>query len=380
MAQIQNERDKILQAAPVRFETPPNLKAARSIDLLASATQFKQAAGGGSTTPTSITLTAILKLVEGTVSWSITQGVATLVPSGNSVTIAGASMTSEAITVQASLNYDGDTYTRTISITKVADGAPGSPGSPGSPGTRGTVSLFTNIAGSSWSDAVANNLITTTTGSSVKVIGDEVTQANTSATFAQTRYWSGTAWVVRTNDVPASRIIGQLSTGQISGLGALALLNQVNLGTSQVSGNLPNSQVSGLGSLATQNAVNGLTQVTNLGNLAFVNQLAANQIGAGTLAAGVIYAGTISANQVTAGTISASVVLNGNYFYSGSGVAYLGAAGNDYGLAVDVTKRVHIEWPIDGTVGDTILMTGRKFWMNIGGTGAVEVEIGARIP
>src|SRR5690606_19663529 len=130
------------------------------------------------------------------------------------------------------------------------------------------------VAGSSWSDAVANNLITTTTGSSVKVIGDEVTQANTSATFAQTRYWSGTAWVIRTNDIPASRITGQLATGQISGLGALALLNQVNLGT-QTTGSLPNSQVSGLGNLATQNAVNGLTQVTNLGNLAFVNQLAA---------------------------------------------------------------------------------------------------------
>jgi hypothetical protein len=83
-----------------------------------------------------------------------------------------------------------------------------------------------------------------------------------------------------------SQVTGSLAAGNVSGLGALALLNTVNL----------NTQTTG--------ALNGLTQVTNLGNLAYANAIAANQIGAGTLAAGVIYAGSINANQVNAGTFT----------------------------------------------------------------------------
>src|SRR5690606_22154207 len=79
---------------------------------------------------------------------------------------------------------------------------------------------------------------------------------------------------------------GSLAAGNVSGLGALALLNTVNL----------NTQTTG--------ALNGLTQVTNLGNLAYANAIAANQIGAGTLAAGVIYAGVINADQVNAGVFT----------------------------------------------------------------------------
>lgn len=82
-----------------------------------------------------------------------------------------------------------------------------------------------------------------------------------------------------------SQVTGQLATGNITGLGALALLNTVSL----------NTQVTG--------ALNGVTQVTNLGVLAYADGLAANQIGAGTLAAGVIYAGSINADNITSGTI-----------------------------------------------------------------------------
>jgi len=83
-----------------------------------------------------------------------------------------------------------------------------------------------------------------------------------------------------------NQVTGQLANSNVSGLGALALLNTVNL----------NTQVTG--------ALNGLTQVTNLGNLAYANAIAANQIGAGTLAAGVIYAGLINASQVNAGVFT----------------------------------------------------------------------------
>ena len=83
-----------------------------------------------------------------------------------------------------------------------------------------------------------------------------------------------------------SQVTGQLASGNVTGLGALALLNKVDLNTQTVG------------------ALNGQTQVTNLGSLAYANAIAANQIGAGTLAAGVIYAGTINADNITSGTIT----------------------------------------------------------------------------
>src|SRR5690606_33613986 len=92
-----------------------------------------------------------------------------------------------------------------------------------------------------------------------------------------------------------SQVTGALAAGSVTGLGALALLNTVNL----------NSQVTG--------ALNGLTQVTNLGNLAYVNGLAANQIGAGTLAAGVVYAGTVNAANVNGGSFAGKSFTGGTF-------------------------------------------------------------------
>lgn len=75
----------------------------------------------------------------------------------------------------------------------------------------------------------------------------------------------------------ASQITGQLANGNVSGLGALALLGNVNLATTQV-----------------------------------VGDLAASRIGVGTLAAGVIYAGTVNADKVNAGSFA------GKYFTGGT--------------------------------------------------------------
>ncbi len=107
----------------------------------------------------------------------------------------------------------------------------------------------------------------------------------------------------------ANDVTGALAAGNITGLGALALINKINLGT-QADGSLSYANVTGLGALATQDTVNGSTQVTNLGNLAYANSIAANEIGAGTLAAGVIYSGTINANQINAGTITSVTLLS----------------------------------------------------------------------
>lgn len=125
----------------------------------------------------------------------------------------------------------------------------------------------------------------------------------------------------------ATQVTGQLASGKVSGLGALALLNQINLAT-QATGSLPYSNVSGLGALATQNSVNGSTQVTNLGSLAYANSIAADQIGAGSLAAGVIYAGSVSASQITTGTMTSGSINTSGYIRAygnyATGVSYGG--------------------------------------------------------
>ena len=76
----------------------------------------------------------------------------------------------------------------------------------------------------------------------------------------------------------ASQITGQLANGNVSGLGALALLGNVDLATTQV-----------------------------------VGDLAASRIGVGTLAAGVIYAGTINADKVNAGSFSGKEFTGGTF-------------------------------------------------------------------
>lgn len=96
----------------------------------------------------------------------------------------------------------------------------------------------------------------------------------------------------------ASDVVGALAAGNVTGLGALALLNTVNLNTQTVG------------------ALNGATQVTNLGTLAYANAIAANQIGAGTLAAGVIYAGTVNVENLVGTTISGKTI-------SGSSAVYI---------------------------------------------------------
>jgi hypothetical protein len=76
-------------------------------------------------------------------------------------------------------------------------------------------------------------------------------------------------------DLATANIIGKLSTGSISGLGALAALSAVDV-----------------------------TQVNNLGRLATANRIYADEIGTGVLAAGVVYAGTINAENINAGTFT----------------------------------------------------------------------------
>lgn len=240
MATTQNDRDVLLQAAAVRvvpvlipIDSVDGLPGvigginnaisdvsamASGIAISASDPFFTRTAVGG-VTPATITLTATLKGITGTVTWAVIAGSATLTPSGNTVSVNGASVSGYSVTIRASLG----TYSATFTVPKY-----------------GALSAQ-----------------------------DQVNLTN--------------------------QVTGQLASGNVTGLGALALLNVVNLNTQTVG------------------ALNGATQVTNLGTLAYANAIAANQIGAGTLAAGVIYAGTINANQINAGVINGSSVSGALY-------------------------------------------------------------------
>jgi hypothetical protein len=139
-------------------------------------------------TPSSITLTAtLLGGLAGTVSFSATSGV--LSGTGNTRTLTTSGIVAPGATVTASVTDAYGTYSESVVIARILNGTTGTAGSDG---TRGSVTAY--ATGSSWSDATANSKITEVTGSSTKVIGDTVTISN-GTSFAETKYWSGSAWV-----------------------------------------------------------------------------------------------------------------------------------------------------------------------------------------
>jgi hypothetical protein len=75
-----------------------------------------------------------------------------------------------------------------------ATGATGATGSIGPTGNRGSVQLAGATSGSSWSDSVANSVLTNA-GYTYKVIGDMVTLYNTSINYSESRVWNGSAWI-----------------------------------------------------------------------------------------------------------------------------------------------------------------------------------------
>ena len=323
MAAIVNYRDVLLQAASPRVlpvPIPELIKEQlRRLKITASATTVTE--DGATTTPASITLTAVKEgTLTGAVTWAATG--ATVVGSGDTVSVAGTSIADAGATVTASVTQDGKTYTAQINLTKVKvpkglriETSATTFIGRGSPTNPATITLIAERSGGlagtvTWSVFAGSATITssgdtcTVTGSTVA--GYSVTIKATvgahSATIALTRL--GGLSVQEKVDL-TSMVTGQLANGNVSGLGALALLNVVNLNTQTVG------------------ALNGATQVTNLGTLAYANAIAANQIGAGTLAAGVVYAGTINADQVNAGSFSGKTFTGGQF----SGGSYISTSG-----------------------------------------------------
>lgn len=87
-------------------------------------------------------------------------------------------------------------------------------------GQRGSRTVY--VPGSAWSDGVANDAITATTGSPQRVIGDTVIISSAQTNFSATRYWDGFNWsdpgvVIDGNLLVNGSIAGQkIAADQIS--------------------------------------------------------------------------------------------------------------------------------------------------------------------
>lgn len=96
---------------------------------LTSTAQVFQVAKSGTTTPSSITFTATpAGALTGTATWSVISGTATLSGTGNTRSLSYSNMTTDTVTVQASITDTSGTYTDTITVVKVREGTDGTPG------------------------------------------------------------------------------------------------------------------------------------------------------------------------------------------------------------------------------------------------------------
>lgn len=118
MATVVNARDVLLLA------TTPRLlwTGVRGVSVTSDYASFMVTEGTPSV-PT-ITFTATLNGVNGTVNWSVLTGTATITPpaTGLTATLDFANMASDVITVKAEVVDGGITYSNTISITKLTNG------------------------------------------------------------------------------------------------------------------------------------------------------------------------------------------------------------------------------------------------------------------
>jgi hypothetical protein len=126
-----------------------------------------------------------------------------------SVTAAGSWASGTATTtITFRATYGTTTIDKIFTLTKALAGTAGAPGTNGGDGLRGSLTGYGagyGIASTSWSDGIANRVINNMlTGSTLTSslastsqlrLGDTVTESD-GVSFAQTKFWSGTAWVV----------------------------------------------------------------------------------------------------------------------------------------------------------------------------------------
>ena len=366
MSTVVNYRDVLLQSASPRVLPVPIpdavLQQLRRLKINASATTFTE--DGATTTPASITLTAVKEgTLAGVVTWTATG--ATITGSGDNVSVAGTSVDTTA-TITASVTQDSKTYTAQINLTKVKvpkglriESNEMTFIGRSNPTSPATITLTAVRSGGltgavSWS-VFAGSATITPSGDTCSVTGSTV--AGYSVTIKATvGTYSAQIALTRLGELSAQEkvdlttmVTGQLASGNVTGLGALALLNTVNL----------NTQTTG--------ALNGQTQVTNLGTLAYANAVAANQIGAGQLAAGVVYAGYVNASQVNAGSFVGKTFTGGEFI----GATFRSNGSSTQRLEMDEALTLYRS---NGTVAAQLTTAGGRF--NNSGLNGIGLQLG----
>jgi len=98
----------------------------KGLTVIASSLTFKYDQAGNAS-PASITLTAVRKgTLLGAVTWSVVSGTATLTGTGDTRTLTEANLTTDTVTIRASITDAVGTYSDDVTISKVRDGAGGS--------------------------------------------------------------------------------------------------------------------------------------------------------------------------------------------------------------------------------------------------------------
>lgn len=221
MATVVNERDVLMAAAPARVVnvvSPGNVTplALRGISLAAPTAAFRIATNGDPS-PSAVTITATLKGIDvsATVTWAVTVGTGTLTGTGLSRTLAYANMTSDFVTITASVVVGGLTYTDQLSFMKLHDG------SVGGEGARGSLAVARAITGTSWSNTEALAALTAA-GATSAISTDTCTLYNASVNYAEMRRYDGTNWVTVGSSMPGSIMMnGSITTEKllVTGLG-----------------------------------------------------------------------------------------------------------------------------------------------------------------
>lgn len=211
MATVVNERDALMAAASARVVdvvTPGNVTPAalRGINLAAPASAFRVATNGAPT-PSAITLTVTLKGIDVStpVTWAVTVGSATLTGTGLARTLSFANMSSDFVTITASVAVEGLTYSDTLSFMKLQDG------SMGGAGPRGSLTVTRAITGSAWANAEALAALVAA-GAESAIATDTCTLYNVSAKFSEMRRYDGTNWVPVGASVPGSVLMPESIT------------------------------------------------------------------------------------------------------------------------------------------------------------------------
>lgn len=128
MAVIQNPRDALLQSAANRFTAPgipvdqvdglPEvIEAVKGIRIEANGSQFVGTGEGYD--PASITMTARLVGLSGTVQWAVVEGSATLTGSGNSRTVMAESVSGNRVRIRASVSQGSALYVAEHTIVRL---------------------------------------------------------------------------------------------------------------------------------------------------------------------------------------------------------------------------------------------------------------------